>query len=100
MTSRPVRPSVIDLDRLIGQTVRVKFTGGREMTGTLRGHDPVPNLLLEDTIEWVRNATDPYVLTGESRRLGSAVLRGTSIVAILPEVGFEGIENPFVVAVE
>ena len=92
---RPPRPSVIDLDRLLNKVVRVKFTGGRELTGTLRGHDQIPNLVLDDTIEHLRTRDDPYVLSGETRNVGVMMVRGTSIVAIAPEEGVHEISNPF-----
>ncbi len=93
---RPPRPSVIDLERLMNQKIRVKFTGGREMVGVLRSHDPVPNMVLDNTTEYLRTKEDPYVLSGESRELGTVIVRGTSIIAIAPEEGMGEIANPFV----
>ncbi|KAI9253010.1 hypothetical protein BY458DRAFT_352805 [Sporodiniella umbellata] len=74
--------------------IRVQFQGGREMIGTLKGYDPLLNLVLDNTTE---NKKD---LEGESntdnkRTLGLSVLRGTSIILISPLDGMEQIENPF-----
>ena len=96
MSAKPPKPSVIDLDRLVGKRVRVKCIGGREFTGVLKGHDPVPNLVLDECVEHLRDPEDLYVLTGEQREIGLLLLRGTSLVAVGPEDGLESISNPFV----
>lgn len=89
------KPSVINLDSLLEKVVRVKFTGGREVTGVLKGHDPVPNVVLDDCVEYLRDPKDSNKLTGETRRLGLVVARGTSITFVCPEEGFQEIDNPF-----
>jgi U6 snRNA-associated Sm-like protein LSm7 len=89
------KPSVINLDALVDKLVRVKFTGGREVTGVLKGHDPVPNIVLDDCVEYLRDTSDPSRLTGKTRNLGLIVARGTSITFVCPEAGFEEIDNPF-----
>jgi U6 snRNA-associated Sm-like protein LSm7 len=89
------KPSVINLDALIDQLVRVKFTGGREITGILKSHDPVPNILLEDCVEYLRDPADSSKLTDATRKLGTVVVRGTSITFICPETGYVEIDNPF-----
>lgn len=48
------RESVIDLAPLVDKKVRVKFVGGREVTGILRGADPICNLVLDESIEYLR----------------------------------------------
>ena len=48
------RESIIDLAPYVDQKVRVKFVGGREVVGVLKGADPICNLVLDDTIEYVR----------------------------------------------
>ena len=60
----------------IEKPVRVKFTGGREVVGTLQGFDALVNLVLDDTIEYLRDPTDPYRITEETRNLGLVVARG------------------------
>jgi U6 snRNA-associated Sm-like protein LSm7 len=91
----PPKPSVINLDALMDQTVRVKLTGGREVTGILKGHDPVPNVVLDECVEYLRDPKDPSRLSGLTRKLGVVVARGTSITVINPEAGFVEIDNPF-----
>ena len=34
--------------------IRVKFVGGREVVGILRGADPICNMVLDETIEYIR----------------------------------------------
>jgi small nuclear ribonucleoprotein (snRNP)-like protein len=36
------------------QNIRVKFQGGREVTGILKGFDKLLNLVLDETIEYMR----------------------------------------------
>lgn len=86
---------MINLDVLIDKEVRVKFTGGREITGILKGHDPVPNIVLDDCVEYLRDPKDPSRLTDQTRKLGLIVARGTSITVVNPEKGFIEIDNPF-----
>lgn len=38
------------MDKLI----RVKFTGGREAAGVLKGYDPLLNIVLDNTVEYLR----------------------------------------------
>jgi len=89
------KPSVINLDLLVDKVVRVKFTGGREITGILKGHDPVPNIVLDDCVEYLRDPKDPSRITDRTRNLGLIVARGTSITVVNPEAGFIEIDNPF-----
>ena len=90
------KTSVIDLDRLMEKRIRVKCNGGREMTGILKAHDPLPNLVLDDCVEYLRNPDDLTVLTDKTRHFDRIFLKGTSIIAIAPEEGFELIDNPFI----
>ncbi|CBZ51613.1 putative u6 snRNA-associated Sm-like protein [Neospora caninum Liverpool] len=95
MTSKEAR-SVIDLNKFLNQRVRVKFSGGREITGVLKGHDAVSNLVLDETEEFLRDPEDPYKLLDQTRTLGLIVARGTAVVLISPVAGTEEIANPFV----
>jgi U6 snRNA-associated Sm-like protein LSm7 len=36
--------------------------GGRESSGILKGFDPLLNLVLDNTIEYLRDPDDPYKL--------------------------------------
>ena len=90
-----MKPSVINLDSLLDKQIRVKFTGGREVTGILKGHDPVPNIVLDECVEYLRDPKDPSKLTDKTRKLGLVVARGTSITVVNPELGYIEIDNPF-----
>lgn len=78
------------------KTIRVKFAGGREASGVLKGYDPLLNLVLDNTSEYSRDPDDPYKLTEDTRELGLVVCRGTSVVLICPMDGMESIQNPFI----
>merc|ERR1712032_1600059 len=69
--------SVLDLERYLNQPVKVKFSGGREVKGILKGHDAVANLVLDDVQEYLRDPEDPYKIADETRNLGLVVARGT-----------------------
>jgi U6 snRNA-associated Sm-like protein LSm7 len=77
------------------QEVRVKFMGGREVTGTLKGFDKLLNLVLDETKENLKDPEDPYKLLDETRPLGLTVCRGTTVMLICPVDGYEEIANPF-----
>jgi len=38
----------------------VKFAGGREVDGVLKGFDKLDNLVLDDCIEYLRGNTNAY----------------------------------------
>lgn len=78
------------------KAIRVKFSGGREVSGILKGFDPLVNLVLDNTLEYLRDPDEPMKLTEDTRTLGLVVCRGTSIVLICPVDGMEAIANPFV----
>ena len=70
--------------------------GGREVVGVLKGADPICNLVLDDTVEFMRNGDDPSQLSEETRQLGILIARGPTVMAICKEEGFEmAIENPY-----
>ena len=43
----PPRATVLDMEKYLDKEVRVKFVGGREVTGTLKGYDALLNLVLD-----------------------------------------------------
>ena len=44
----------------------------------------------------MRDSKDVYQLSGKTRKLGILIARGTTVLSICPEEGFEmGIENPY-----
>lgn len=90
------KESILDLSKYLEKTIRVKFAGGREASGVLKGYDPLLNLVLDNTSEYLRDPDDPYKLTEDTRELGLVVCRGTSVVLICPMDGMESIQNPFI----
>jgi U6 snRNA-associated Sm-like protein LSm7 len=48
------KESILDLNKMIDAKVHVKCLGGREIVGTLKGYDELVNLVLDDTIEYMR----------------------------------------------
>ena len=90
------KPAVIDMERLMEQKIRVKCNGGRELVGTLKSFDHIPNIILDDCIEHLRSEQDPYVVTDKQRDIGLMMVRGTSIVSVAPEACISEISNPFV----
>lgn len=89
------KETIIDLAKYLDKRIRVKFSGGRESSGILKGFDPLLNLVLDNTIEYLRDPDDPFKLTNDTRELGLVVCRGTSVVLIAPSDGMEEIGNPF-----
>lgn len=49
----PKREAILDLNKYKDQKIRVKFIGGRQITGTLTGFDQLMNLVLEDVEETI-----------------------------------------------
>ena len=75
--------------------VRVKLSGGREVTGTLKGYDQLLNLVLDEAIEHLRDAEDALKISDETRALGLLVCRGTSVMVVSALDSMEEIANPF-----
>uniref|UniRef100_T1IXR9 U6 snRNA-associated Sm-like protein LSm7 n=1 Tax=Strigamia maritima TaxID=126957 RepID=T1IXR9_STRMM len=90
------KESILDLAKYLDKPIRVKFSGGREVSGLLKGYDPLLNLVLDATTEYLRDPDDPYKLTDDTRTLGLVVCRGTAVVLICPMDGMESIPNPFI----
>jgi len=90
------KESILDLSKYLEKTIRVKFAGGREAAGVLKGFDPLLNLVLDNTTEHLRDPDEPYKLAEDTRNLGLVVCRGTSVVLICPQDGVEAIQNPFI----
>ncbi|CAG8778274.1 20024_t:CDS:2 [Gigaspora margarita] len=84
---KPKKESILDLSKYMDKKIRVKFNGGREVTGSLKGYDPLLNLVLDDTEEQLRD---------DVRSLGLIVCRGPAVILISPVDGTEEIANPFV----
>ena len=108
---------ILDLSRYMDKLIRVKFTGGREAAGILKGYDPLLNIVLDNTVEYLRgeisiyhywkldqnqrklvatDSEDSFKLSEDTRQLGLVVCRGTAVVLICPADGMEAIPNPFI----
>lgn len=89
---KPKREAILDLAKYANERIRVKFTGGREVTGVLKGYDQLLNLVLDEVQEVLQGVEgEPQM-----RSLGLVVLRGPTITLLSPVDGFEEIANPFV----
>jgi len=98
MATKRVKESIIDLSKYLDQPVTVKFAGGREVVGVLKGFDQLVNLVLDDCREYIQDVADPERTTDETRYLGLLVCRGTAVTTIGPPG--ESIANPFAQAAE
>ena len=54
------------------------------------------NLVLDESIEYVRHSNDLYKLTNKTRKLGLVICKGKSVMLISPMNGFKEIHNPFI----
>ncbi|KAK4944124.1 U6 snRNP-associated protein Lsm7 [Elasticomyces elasticus] len=88
---KPKKENILDLAKYVNKQVNVKFNGGREVIGTLKGFDGLMNLVLDDVKETMRDDEGNET----TRSLGLIVARGTLLVLISPLDGSEEIENPF-----
>ncbi|PBP22117.1 LSM domain-containing protein [Diplocarpon rosae] len=93
---RPKKENILDLGKYMDKQITVKFTGGREVTGTLKGYDALMNLVLDDVSEVLHDDEG----NTSTRPLGLVVARGTLLVLVSPVDGSEEIQNPFVQAEE
>ncbi|EER26791.1 Sm-like protein lsm7 [Coccidioides posadasii str. Silveira] len=89
---KPKKENILDLTKYMDKEVHVKFSGGREVTGTLKGYDQLMNLVLDEVKETMRDDEGNET----TRSLGLIVARGTLLVLISPADGSEEIANPFV----
>ncbi|KAK0511937.1 hypothetical protein JMJ35_005787 [Cladonia borealis] len=88
---KPKKENILDLNKYMDKEITVKFNGGREVTGTLKGYDQLMNLVLDDVKELLRDDEG----NESTRSLGLIVARGTLLVLISPVDGSEQIANPF-----
>ncbi|ODQ63245.1 hypothetical protein NADFUDRAFT_28902, partial [Nadsonia fulvescens var. elongata DSM 6958] len=91
----PKRDAIIDLSKYENKSIHVKFTGGRQITGILKGYDQLMNLVLDNVVEQLSDPDDANIPSGKERKLGLVVVRGPLLQSIYPEDGTEIIENPF-----
>jgi len=92
---KPKKEPILDLSKYIEKQIRVKFNGGREVIGVLKGFDPLLNLVLDNTKEFLRDSEDNFKLKDDMRDLGLIVCRGPAITLICPTDGMTEIANPF-----
>eukprot|EP00992_Anisonema_acinus_P014533 TRINITY_DN9338_c0_g1_i3.p1 TRINITY_DN9338_c0_g1~~TRINITY_DN9338_c0_g1_i3.p1 ORF type:complete len:115 (+),score=31.80 TRINITY_DN9338_c0_g1_i3:47-391(+) len=112
MPGKPKKEAILNLEKHTDRPVHVKFSGGREVTGILKGFDTALNLVLDETREYLRDLDDHYKrrlvedpddpssLVEETRYLGIVVCRGTAVMCIMPYEGTEEIANPFLAQAE
>ncbi|KAF2663870.1 U6 snRNA-associated Sm-like protein LSm7 [Microthyrium microscopicum] len=93
---RPKKEAILDLNRFMDKKMRVKFNGGREVIGVLKGFDQLMNVVLDDVEEVMRDDEG----NESTRSLGLVVARGTLLVVISPVDGSAEISNPFAAAEE
>ncbi|KAL2146985.1 hypothetical protein VTI28DRAFT_1281 [Corynascus sepedonium] len=93
---RPKKENILDLKKYMDKRITVKFNGGREATGVLKGYDALMNLVLDEVEELLRDGEGNEV----TRPLGLVVVRGTLLVVVSPVDGSEVIANPFLQAEE
>ncbi|KAI9862619.1 MAG: Sm-like protein lsm7 [Vezdaea acicularis] len=86
------KENILDLSKLVDKEITVKFNGGREVVGILKGYDQLMNLVLDDVRELLRDDEG----NESSRPLGLVVARGTLLVLVSPVDGSAEIPNPFV----
>jgi U6 snRNA-associated Sm-like protein LSm7 len=91
-TERPKKENILDLSKYMDKQITVKFSGGREVIGTLKGYDQLMNLVLDE----VKEAMTDDEGNVRYRKLGLIVARGTLLVVISPVDGSEEIANPFI----
>ncbi|KAJ2159262.1 Sm-like protein lsm7 [Coemansia sp. RSA 552] len=92
------RDAIFDLKKYTDKSIRVKFMGGREVTGVLKGSDQLLNIVLDNAVETIHDPENPDSVEEKHRQIGLVVLRGPSIILVSPTDGAEEIENPFVQA--
>ncbi|AAS53424.2 AFR053Cp [Eremothecium gossypii ATCC 10895] len=90
----PKREAILDLAKYQDTQVRVKLMGGRLVTGVLKGYDQLMNLVLDETVEYLRDEEDASVVTQRTRPLGLIVIRGTILLSLSPAAGGAVVPGP------
>ncbi|GFS76978.1 small nuclear ribonucleoprotein G [Nephila pilipes] len=63
-----------ELKRYMDKKLHLKLNGGRHVSGILRGFDPFMNLVMDETVEQLKD--------GKVNPIGMIVIRGNSIVLL------------------
>ncbi|QPG73390.1 hypothetical protein FOA43_000700 [Brettanomyces nanus] len=92
----PKREAILKLENYINTEIIVTLSGGREVVGKLTGYDQLMNLVLENTVERLRDVNDRSKLSENTRNLGRVIIRGPLLLTISPREGFDMIANPFI----
>ena len=78
-----------DLKNYIDKRIQINLNGNRKLIGKLKGYDPFMNIVLENTIDISKNAsnsqneeqkTDKDEKNLENQPLGTVMIRGNCIV--------------------
>lgn len=62
--SSAARSGAIDVSKYLDVRVYVKLLGGRQISGVLKGWDPLVNLVLDDAVEQLRGLLWCFYLFG------------------------------------
>lgn len=66
---KPKKENILDLTKYVNKEIIVKFNGGREVSGTLKGYDQLMNLVLDDVKEKLRGEEPDVLCVPEMRQL-------------------------------
>ena len=67
---RPKKENILDLKKYLDKRITVKFNGGREATGVLKGYDALMNLVLDEVEELLRGTFTQPNQSHSSRKRG------------------------------
>jgi U6 snRNA-associated Sm-like protein LSm7 len=67
----------MDFTQYVNKKVIVNFSGGREITGILKGFDQVSNLVLVDVVESIKDKESQKEI--RKRELGLIIVRGPNV---------------------
>ena len=70
------------MSEYVDEKINVRFVGGREITGILKGADPVCNLVLDDSYEYYRDPATEAIDYTLKRYLGIMIARGQTVLSI------------------
>ncbi|KAJ1856466.1 U6 snRNP-associated protein Lsm7, partial [Coemansia sp. RSA 486] len=64
------RDAIFDLKKYSDKRIRVKFMGGREVTGVLKGSDQLLNIVLDEAEETLYDPENPDSSEEKTRHIG------------------------------
>jgi small nuclear ribonucleoprotein (snRNP)-like protein len=95
------KASLLALEKYQGKGLLVHCSEGRMLRGTLKGFDSNLNLVMANTVELLRDLTNPderalnHAGVPLERRLGAVVIRGVAVSSVEALDGRLSIDNPF-----